>query len=83
MAVFHDIYKIEIIVSMKMAVFRVVAPCSLAEVYQRFRGTTRRNNPEDSQLLTHRRENLKSYLLYVTKLSINSNTGLLKKKYIL
>jgi hypothetical protein len=25
-------------VSMKMAVFWVVAPCSLAEVYQRFRG---------------------------------------------
>jgi hypothetical protein len=38
----------------KMAVFWVVAPCSLVEVYQRF-------NPEDSHLRTHRRENLKSY----------------------
>jgi hypothetical protein len=31
-------------VSMKMAVFWVVAPCSLVEIYQ----TTRRYNPEDS-----------------------------------
>jgi hypothetical protein len=58
----------------KMAVFWVVAPCSLVEVYQRFRGpsclhhqgdrpdqTTRRYNPEDSHLLTQSRENLKSY----------------------
>jgi hypothetical protein len=51
-------------VSTKMAVFWVVAPCSLVEVYQRFRGacclhhqgdqgtlkTTRRYNPEDSHL---------------------------------
>jgi hypothetical protein len=68
-----------------MAVFWVVAPCSLVEVYQRFRGpcclaialmmeaartsetlvnfyqTTRRYNPEDNHLRTHRRENLKSY----------------------
>jgi hypothetical protein len=58
-----------------MAVFWVVAPCSLVEVYQRFRGprclhhlplsiiyqTTRRYNREDSNLHTHRRENLKSY----------------------
>jgi hypothetical protein len=59
------------------AVFWVVAPCSLLEVYQRMRGpcclrhqgdrlnfyqTTRRYNPEDSHLCTHRRENLKSYL---------------------
>jgi hypothetical protein len=41
---------------MKMAVFWVVAPCSLVEVTQRY-------NPEDSHLRTHRRENLKSYLL--------------------
>jgi hypothetical protein len=77
-----------------MAVFWVVAPCSLVEVYQRFRGpcclhhqedllialmmeaartsetlenfyqTTRRYNPEDSHLRTHRRENLKSYLVW-------------------
>jgi hypothetical protein len=56
-----------------MAVFWVVAPCSLVEVYQRFRGpsclhhqgdeTTRRYNPEDSNLRTHRRENLKSYFV--------------------
>jgi hypothetical protein len=55
-----------------MAVFWVVAPCSLVEVYQRFRGTCclhhqgyrpmRRYNPEDSHIRTHRRENLKSYL---------------------
>jgi hypothetical protein len=74
-----------------MAVFWVVAPCSLVEVYQRFRGpsclhhqgdefialmmeaartsenlvnfyqTTRRYNPEDSHLCSHRRENLKFY----------------------
>jgi hypothetical protein len=48
-------------VSTKMAVFWVVAPCSLVEVYQHFRGpcclhhqdfyqTTRRNNSEDSNL---------------------------------
>jgi hypothetical protein len=43
--------------SMKMAVFRVVAPCSMVEVYRRFRGacclhhqTTRRTNPEDGHL---------------------------------
>jgi hypothetical protein len=58
-----------------MAVFWVVVPCSLVEVYQRFRGpcclhhqgdrqTTRRYNPEDSHLYTHRRENLKSYLRF-------------------
>jgi hypothetical protein len=54
-----------------MAVFWVVAPCSLVEVYQRFRGpcclhhqgdessVKRRYNPEDNHLRTHRRENLK------------------------
>jgi hypothetical protein len=41
-----------------MAVFWVVAPCSLVD-YQ----TTQCYNPEDSHLHTHRRENLKSYLL--------------------
>jgi hypothetical protein len=51
-----------------MAVFWAVAPCSLVEVYQRFRGpcclhhqTIQCDNPEDSHLRTHRRENLKSY----------------------
>jgi hypothetical protein len=78
--------------TLKMAVFWVVAPCSLVEVYQHFRGasiiraaiiivlmmkaartsetlvnfyqTTLRYNPEDSNLHTHRRENLKSYNWY-------------------
>jgi hypothetical protein len=36
-------------VSMKMAVFWVVAPCSLVKVYQ----TTRRYNPEDSHLISY------------------------------
>jgi hypothetical protein len=75
----------------KMAVFWVVAPCSLVEIYQRFRGpcclhhqgdrsyeaartpetlvnfyqTSRRYIPEDSHLHTHRRENLKSYSVYL------------------
>jgi hypothetical protein len=42
---------------LKMAVFWVVAPCSLVNIYQ----TTRCYNPEYSHLHTHRRENLKSY----------------------
>jgi hypothetical protein len=79
---------IEICRDTKMAAFWVVAPCSLVEVYQRFRGpcclphpgarkmeaartsgtvvnfyrTTRRCNPEEGHIRTHRRENLKSYL---------------------
>jgi hypothetical protein len=53
--IFYELFR-------KMAVFWIVAPCSLVEVYQRFRGSTRRYNPEDSHLRTHRRENLKSYL---------------------
>jgi hypothetical protein len=40
----------------KVAVFWVVALCSLVEVYQHFETLV-----EDSQLHTHRRENLKSY----------------------
>jgi hypothetical protein len=51
---------------MKMAVFWVVAPCSLVEVYQRFRGPCclhhQGDRSEDSHLHTHRREDLKSYL---------------------
>jgi hypothetical protein len=57
-----------------MAVFWVVPPRSLVEVYQRFRSaycrhqqgalnfyqTTQRYNPEDSHLRIHRRDNLKS-----------------------
>jgi hypothetical protein len=47
----------------KMAVFWVVAPCSLVEFYQRFRGPCclHRYNPGDSHLRTHRRENVISY----------------------
>jgi hypothetical protein len=41
----------------KMAVFWVIAPCSLVNFYQ----TTWRYNPEDSHLRTHHRDNLKSY----------------------
>jgi hypothetical protein len=41
--------------NMKMAVFWVVVPCNLVNFYQ----TTRRYNPEDNHLRTHRRENLK------------------------
>jgi hypothetical protein len=55
-----------------MAVFWVVAPSSLVEVYRRFGGacclhhqgdrqTTRRNNPEDSHRHTYSRENLKPH----------------------
>jgi hypothetical protein len=43
---------------MKIAVFWVVAPCSLVEVYQRFRGPCclhhQGDNPEDSHLLSLR-----------------------------
>jgi hypothetical protein len=45
---------------LKIAVFWVVAP-TLVKFYQ----TTRCYNPEDSNLHTHRRENLKSYLLKI------------------
>jgi hypothetical protein len=60
--------------NIKIAVFWVVAPCSLVDVYVlmieaartserlvNLYQTTRRYNPEDSHLRTHRRENLKSY----------------------
>jgi hypothetical protein len=65
-----------------MALFWVVAPCSLVEVYQRFilmmeaagtsetpvnfYQTTRRNNSEDSHLQTRRRENLKSHDIHTS-----------------
>jgi hypothetical protein len=37
-------------VDMKMAVFWVVAPCSLVEIWVNFYQTTWRYNPEDSHL---------------------------------
>jgi hypothetical protein len=46
---------------LKMAVFWVVASCSLVELYQRFRGPCCLHHQGD--LHTHRRENLKSYLI--------------------
>jgi hypothetical protein len=59
---------------MTMAVFWVVAPCSLvelialmmeaastSEMLANVYQTTQRNNPEDSHLHTRRRENLKSH----------------------
>jgi hypothetical protein len=59
---------------MKMAVFWIVAPCSLVEAITlmmeaastsetsvNFYQTTRRNNPKDSNLNTYRRENLESH----------------------
>jgi hypothetical protein len=51
-----------------MAVFWVVAPCSLVEVYRRFRSFAASIiraialKTEDNHLHTRRRENLKSYL---------------------
>jgi hypothetical protein len=58
------------IFEMKMAVFWVVAQgialmmeaARTSETMVNFYQTTRRYNPEDSHLQTHRRENLKSYL---------------------
>jgi hypothetical protein len=54
-------------VHLKMAVFWVVAPCSLmmeaantSETSVNFHQTTRRYNPEDSHIHVRRRKNLKS-----------------------
>jgi hypothetical protein len=51
----------------KMAVFWVVAPCSLVEIYQRFRGPCclhhQGDRPDDGG---NRRENLKSYLILLS-----------------
>jgi hypothetical protein len=65
-----------------MAVFWVVAPCSLVELIAlmmkasstsetlvNFYQTTQLNNPEDSHLRTHRRENLKSYTVMNLRVS--------------
>jgi hypothetical protein len=51
---------------LNMAVFWVTLMMEAArtsETLVNFYQTTRRNNPEDSHLRTHRRENLKSYLI--------------------
>jgi hypothetical protein len=53
---------------MKMAVFWAIAlmmkAARTSETLVNFYQTTRCYNPEDSNLHTHRRENLKSYLKY-------------------
>jgi hypothetical protein len=50
---------------MKMAVFWATAlmmEAGTSETLVNFHQTTRRYNPEDSHLRTHRRQNLKSFL---------------------
>jgi hypothetical protein len=71
--------------SMEIAVFWDVAPCSLVEIYLRFRDayclnhqisfyeTTQRSIPEDSHLHTRRREHLK---LHKSSLSLLSSQDL-------
>jgi hypothetical protein len=48
-----------------MAIFWVVAPCNLVEIYRRLRGDcclhNQGNSPEDSHLHARRRENLKPH----------------------
>jgi hypothetical protein len=74
----------------KIAVFWVVAPCCLVQVYRRFTRacclhlqginlTTRRNNPEDSHLQVFR--NLLSYYSY-THLSDRHNPKVFEKKLL-
>jgi hypothetical protein len=48
---------------MKVVVLMMEA-ARTSETLVNFYQTTRRYNPEDSHLRTHRRENLKSYLIY-------------------
>jgi hypothetical protein len=71
-----------------MAVFWAVVPCSLVEVYRRFRGacclrhqvnfhqTTRRNNPEDNHFRTRRRENLKCQIYLEFYIIIDTPTDI-------
>jgi hypothetical protein len=54
------------ILEVKNGVFWVVMPCSSCMVLTR---ATRRNNAEDTILHSHRRENLKSYILEVIRSS--------------
>jgi hypothetical protein len=69
-----------------MAVFWVVAPheelialmmeaARTSETLVNFYQTTRRYNPEDSHLRSHRRQNLKSYLKTTVVRLINQGLG--------
>jgi hypothetical protein len=46
-----------------------------SETLVNFYQTTRRYNPEDSHLRTHRRENLKSFLLLFNRIDTNNARG--------
>jgi hypothetical protein len=48
----------------KILIALVIEAARTSETLVHFYQTTRRYNPEDSHLRTHRRENLKSYLKY-------------------
>jgi hypothetical protein len=55
-------------ITSKMAVFAIALMMEAArssETLVNFYQTTRRYNPEDSHLRTNRRENLKSYKIYI------------------
>jgi hypothetical protein len=45
-----------------------------SETLVNFYQTTRRYNPEDSRLRTHRRENLKSYILILSYIGLPNGT---------
>jgi hypothetical protein len=49
--------------AVSIIVLMMEAAASTSETLVNFYKTTRRYNPEDSHLRSHRRENLKSYLL--------------------
>jgi hypothetical protein len=49
-----------------MVIALMMEAARTSETSVNFYQTTRRYNPEDSHLRTHRRENLKSYLCVVT-----------------
>jgi hypothetical protein len=64
---------------MKMAVFWVLAPCSVmaeaastSETSVNLYQTTRRNNPEESYLHTRRRDNLKSHYVFMLNMCVVS-----------
>jgi hypothetical protein len=55
-------------VSTKMAVFCVIVPCSLVEVYQLFRGPyCLRHQGDDAYILNHRLDKIKSYFYQTTR----------------